>query len=182
MALRAEVQNLDGWLPSDGTDASSRHAVVWPRRDASERPEARSPAIRATQLDPARSLGDTQPPLEMHIAPLNVVAHPSMAAALAPFGEEVPHTHQARMLDATRRSPPGSAPRERLARAAASIQAQLPAQPWKVCMSQPLFLLPAASAPDAVYSAALEVESLEGCGVLIAGGGDARRRRRQRRR
>ena len=185
VALRAEVQNLDGWLPSDGTDASSRHAVVWPRRDASERPEARSPAIRATQLDPARSLGDIQPPLEMHIAPLNVVAHPSMAAALAPFGEEVPHTHQARMLDATRRLP-GSAPRERLARAVASIQAQLPAQPWKVCMSQPLFLLPAASAPDAAYSAALEVESLAaessagGGGAPTAAATEAMRRRAER--
>jgi len=185
VALRVEVQNLDGWLPSDGTDASSRHAVVWSRRDASERPEARSPAIRATQLDPARSLGDTQPPLEMHIAPLNVVAHPTMAAALAPFGEEVPHTHQARLLDATRRLP-GSAPRERLARAVASIQAQLPAQPWKVCMSQPLFLLPSASTPDAAYSAALEVESLAaessagGGGAPTAAAMEAMRRRAER--
>ena len=31
VALRVEVQDLDGWLPSDGTDASSRHAMVWPR-------------------------------------------------------------------------------------------------------------------------------------------------------
>ena len=168
VALRAEVQKLDGWLPSDGTDASSRCAVVWPRRDASERPNARSPAIRATQLDPGS--GDTQPPLEMDIAPLNIVAHPSLAAALAPFADEVPHTHQARLLYATRRLP-GSAPRERLARAVASIQAQLPAQPWKVCMSQPMFLLPSASAPDAAYAAALEVASL--AAEFAAGGGVA---------
>ena len=168
VALRAEVQNLDGWLPSDGTDASSRCAVVWPRRDASERPDARSPAIRATQLDPGS--GDTQPPLEMDIAPLNIVAHPSLAAALAPFADEVPHTHQARLLYATRRLP-GSAPRERLARAVASIQAQLPAQPWKVCMSQPIFLLPSASAPDEAYAAALEVASL--AAEFAAGGGVA---------
>jgi hypothetical protein len=168
VALRAEVQNLDGWLPSDGTDASSRCAVVWPRRDASERPDARSPAIRATQLDPGS--GDTQPPLEMDIAPLNIVAHPSLAAALAPFADEVPHTHQARLLYATQRLP-GSAPRERLARAVASIQSQLPAQPWKVCMSQPMFLLPSASAPDEAYAAALEVASL--AAEFAAGGGVA---------
>jgi hypothetical protein len=77
----------------------------------------------------------------MDIAPLNIVAHPSLAAALAPFADEVPHTHQARLLYATQASS-RLAPRERLARAVASIQAQLPAQPWKVCMSQPMFPAP----------------------------------------
>ena len=169
LALRVEVRDLHGWLPSDGIGASSRQAMVWPRRDSSEAPDARSPVLRVTQLNP-KPFGDTQPPVEMHIAPLNIVAHPSLAAALAPFGEEVPHTHQARLLDATRRLP-GSAPRERLARAVASIQAQLLAQPWKLCMSQPLFLLPSASAPDAVYAAALEVASL--AAECSPGGGSA---------
>ena len=37
-------------------------------------------------------------PLEMRVAPLNVLAHPSAAATLAPFGEEVAETHHERVL------------------------------------------------------------------------------------
>ena len=171
-ALRCEIRDVEGWLPKGSDGDAPRLPVVWRRRDANANENARSKTrsvLRFTQL--ASSPLGTQPPLDIDVAPLCVMAHPALATALAPFAREVKHTHRALVLNATRRLP-GNSPRTRIARAAVSIEQQLTAQPWRLSMHSPVFFLPHHLAPREAYAAAVEVthvavEYTAGNGVVL---------------
>ena len=152
VALRTEIQKIEGYLPS--VDSDKRRTVVWPRFDQAECIDKRSAVLRATQLDATRD--GSQPPLTIDIAPFNVVVHPELATALNPFAADTPGTHQSRVLDATRRLP-GDAPFTRIARAVASVEQQFTPQPWRLGMHQTMFLLPSSYAPETCFAMALEV-------------------------
>lgn len=174
VALRASVEDVEGWLaPADAASESSEETrTLWRRKDNSGGEDADAPAIRAMQLrhgsggQDAAAGASYYEPLEMRVAPLNVLAHPSAAATLAPFGEEVAETHHERVLSSVQ-GLPGSAPRERLARAVASLDLQLFAPAWRFEASQPAIFIPGMSTDSC--AAAIELTSLA---VAYAPGGD----------
>ena len=187
--FRICIDDVEGWVlggtrGSDGDGDGRNTKAIWRRRDIGGGGDATGPAVcvlkrtavaAATLSDDSDECGggpqgaggsgsiQLVTPLEVSVAPLVILLHPQMVAALMPFTEEVPGTHHLRTLSAVC-GLPGGAPRERLARAAASIDLEMHAQPWRVVVSQPLLLLPSAGAAGSVAgsaAAALEMSRLE---------------------
>ena len=169
VALRVDVDDIEGWVLGSNEDDPSTRAA-WRRLDPAEK--SPPPAIRATQRAAADEDASALAPLEVRFEPLNILAHPSIAAVLEPFSRPLHGTHLQRVLSSARELP-GDAPRARLARAVASLDARLHAQPWKVTMSQPLVLLPSVSCPRDAAVAAIELGTF--AAEYAPGGGRALR-------
>lgn len=133
------IEDIEGWV-IDGERAVWRRPAVGPDGTPSL-----GPAIWALKRssDVENSGGSERTsvqPLEVHVAPLVFLLHPKVAEVMSSFSQEVPGTFYRHLLFAVCRLP-GRSPRERLARAVASIDLNVRAQPWHLVVSHPLFLL-----------------------------------------
>ena len=153
LALSVGVHDMEAWMVMRGGDDegdgnANRIRAVW-RRSDSQLGDSGGPVVKVTQR---RTIGGSErgeddstgvQPLEVAVAPLAIVAHSRIAAALAAFPQEIPGSHFGRLLSSTC-GLRGDSFRERLVRATTSIDLELRAQPWRLAVSHTLFLLPSA--------------------------------------
>ena len=154
LALSVGVHDMEAWMVTrgdrndEGDGNANRIRAVW-RRNDSQLGDSGGPVVKVTQR---RTIGGSEgveddstgvQSLEVAVAPLAIVAHSRIAAALAAFPQEIPGSHFGRLLSSVC-GLRGDSHRERLVRATTSIDLELRAQPWRLEVNHTLFLLPSA--------------------------------------